>query len=46
MKNGIPFDVAFALDEPVRRAFSLRFSQFEGHKLDIENLQLVEDDDG
>jgi hypothetical protein len=46
VKNGVPFDVAFAVDDPVRLAMSLRFSQFAGHKIDIENLTIVEEDRG
>lgn len=32
MRNGIPFDVAFGLDETSRAAYCIVFSGFEGSK--------------
>ena len=38
MKNGIPFDVAFSLDDVKRAAFSIIFSEMEGHKFNWDAL--------
>jgi hypothetical protein len=38
VKNGVPFDVAFALDDATRAAFAIKFSEFEGHKFNFENM--------
>jgi hypothetical protein len=39
VKNGVPFDVAFALDDATRTAFSIKFSEFEGHKFNYSNME-------
>lgn len=33
VKNGIPFDVAFGLDDTKRTAWSIAFSEFESGKV-------------
>ncbi|MDE2302437.1 MAG: hypothetical protein KGK11_07730 [Sphingomonadales bacterium] len=38
--NGVPFDVAFALDDVPRAWMALRFSEFRGARLDIATLRL------
>ena len=43
IKNGIPFDVAFAMDEALRTAMCINFSTFEGGKFDIERLEWIKD---
>jgi hypothetical protein len=42
VKNNVPFDVAFALDDVTRAAFSIKFSEFEGHKFNFENMAFEE----
>lgn len=44
MKNGVPFDVAFGLDEVTRAAFSIVFSEMEGNKFDFNRMEFVKDD--
>jgi hypothetical protein len=39
VKHNVPFDVAFALDDVTRAAFSIVFSEFEGSKFDWERLR-------
>ena len=34
VKNGVPFDVAFSLDDEERSAWAIIFCQFEGNKFD------------
>jgi len=34
VRNGVPFDVAFALDDLTRAAWSIVFSEMEGNKFD------------
>jgi len=40
--NGVPFDVAFSLDDLTRKWMAMRFSTFEGHKLNIDTLTFEE----
>jgi hypothetical protein len=42
VKNGVPFDVAFQMDEILRAAMAIKFAEFEGskfnwHTMDFEN---------
>lgn len=39
MKNGVPFDVAFALDDVTRAAFSIVFSEQEGSKFSWHTMR-------
>ena len=39
IKNGIPFDVAMAIDDETAAGWSIRFSIFEGGKFDWESKQ-------
>lgn len=41
MRNGVPFDVAFSLDEVDRRAMAINFSRFEGNEFDIDRLEWI-----
>lgn len=36
--NGIPFDVAFSLDDVTRSWMSIKFSEFNGAKFSIETM--------
>jgi hypothetical protein len=40
--NGIPFDVAFALDDVERQWMSIKFSQFQGGKFNMNTMQFEE----
>jgi len=40
--NGVPFDVAFNLDEVNRRWMSIRFSTFHGAKFDTDTMRFEE----
>jgi hypothetical protein len=40
--NGIPFDLAFRLEEEVRTAMSIIFSQFHGAKFDWSTMAFEE----
>jgi hypothetical protein len=37
--NGVPFDLAFQLDETTRTAFSIIFSGFHGAKFDWHSMR-------
>jgi hypothetical protein len=41
-KNGIPFDVAFSVDETTRTAWAIAFSEMEGHEFDWRTMRLKE----
>ena len=43
VKNGVPFDVAFQLDDVTRAGFSIIFSEMEGAKFDFNMMQFKED---
>lgn len=43
MKNGIPFDVAFDLDDEMRTAWSIIFSEHEGAKFDFNTMDWKKD---
>jgi len=42
VKNGIPFDVAFSVDDISRHAWSIMFSEMEGSKYDWDAMQFGE----
>lgn len=39
VKNGVPFDTAFALDDITRAAFSIVFAEFEGQEFDRKTFR-------
>jgi hypothetical protein len=39
VKHGVPFDVAFSLNEIDRAAFAIVMGQFEGGKFDWDAMQ-------
>jgi hypothetical protein len=39
VRNGVPFDVAFSVDDATRTAFSIVFSEFEGNKFNYERME-------
>jgi len=41
VKNNVPFDVAFSLDDTTRTAFAIMFSEMEGNKFDWDLLDYV-----
>jgi len=38
VKNGVPFDVAFQMDDMMRAAQAIIFSEFEGNKFDFRTM--------
>jgi hypothetical protein len=44
IKNGIPFDVAFALDPIDRFVWSVIFGKFEGAKFNLDTLEFERSD--
>lgn len=38
MKNGVPFDVAFGMDDVMRQAAHIMFAEFEGAKFNIDAM--------
>lgn len=42
MKHGIPFNVAFELDQATRAAWCIVFSEFEGATFDWGRMQFEE----
>jgi hypothetical protein len=40
--HGVPFDVAFALSDVERTAYSIIFSEFEGQKFNWNRMQFDE----
>jgi hypothetical protein len=42
VKNGIPFDVAFQLDDLTRTAWSIVFSEMAGNQFDWNSMKFVE----
>jgi len=43
VKNGIPFDVAFGVDDITRTAWCIAFSEMEGHRFDWERMEFHKD---
>jgi hypothetical protein len=41
--NGVPFDVAFGLDDVTRAAFAIVFSEFNGGEFDWDQMQFKKD---
>ncbi len=39
VKNGVPFDVAFGVDDVTRAAWSIIFSEMEGAKFNTRTMQ-------
>lgn len=37
--NGVPFDLAFSLDDRTRVGFAIVFSQFHGHVFDWDRMR-------
>ncbi|WP_281262565.1 hypothetical protein [Aquabacterium olei] len=42
MKNGVPFDVAFSLDEVTAAGWCIAFSEMEGHQFDWSAMKFKE----
>jgi hypothetical protein len=42
VKNGVPFDTAFAMDENMRSAAAIMFSEMEGAKFNVEAFAFEE----
>ena len=42
VKNGVPFDVAFALDDVTRAAWSIIYSEMEGAEFDWNTMRFKE----
>lgn len=38
VRNGVPFDTAFSMDEMMRSALGIMFSEMEGAKFNIEAM--------
>lgn len=39
MRNGVPFDVAFQIDDVTRAGWCIIFSEMEGAKFDTNTMQ-------
>ncbi len=44
IRNGVPFDVAFDMDETIRTAMAINFSRFEGGTFNVERLEWEKDE--
>jgi hypothetical protein len=42
VRNNVPFDVAFSLDDATRAAFCIIFSEFEGNEFDYSRMEFKE----
>jgi hypothetical protein len=42
VKNGVPFDVAFSLDETDRLAYAIILGKFEGGEWDFSRMRWAE----
>jgi len=42
IKHGIPFDVAFSVDDITRAGWSIIFSEMEGNKFNFNTMQFDE----
>jgi len=42
VKNGVPFDVAFSLDDLERTAYAIAFSEMEGAKFNWDSMRFEE----
>lgn len=43
MSNGVPFDVAFSLDDNTRAAWCITYSEMNGAKFDWRRMQFLEE---
>jgi hypothetical protein len=43
VKHGVPFDVAFQLDDVTRAAWSIIFSEMDGAKFDVDRMAWIEE---
>jgi hypothetical protein len=43
VRNGVPFDVAFQIDEVTRGAWCIIFSEMEGARFDWNTMQFEKD---
>jgi hypothetical protein len=41
--NGVPFDVAFSLDDAKRMWMAIKFSEFGGRKFNLETMEFEEE---
>ena len=46
MKNGVPFDVAFSLDDITRTAWAIKMSIFEGGEFDWHLMKFKDSSNG
>jgi hypothetical protein len=44
VRNGIPFDVAFGVDDVTRAAWSIVFSEMEGNTFDWNRMEFFKED--
>lgn len=44
VKNGIPFDVAFSLDDVETKAFLITLAELDGHRYDWQNGSFIKND--
>lgn len=44
MKNGIPFDLAFQLDDETRAGFCIVFGELEGGRFNWDSMSFEKDD--
>ncbi len=42
VKNGVPFDLAFSIDDELRTAMAIQLSIFEGNKFNIDTMMFEE----
>jgi len=43
VKNGVPFDVAFSIDDITREAWAIMFSEMEGRTFNWSAMRFEED---
>lgn len=43
VKHGVPFDVAFSVDDITRAGWSIMFSEMEGRTFDWDRLEFEKD---
>jgi hypothetical protein len=43
VRSGIPFDVAFSLDDVTRAAWCITFSEFEGNRFNWSTMEFDDD---
>jgi hypothetical protein len=42
VKNGIPFDIAFTIDDVTRAGWAIIFSEMEGNTFDFDTMSFKE----